>query len=182
MKAQDESTSLSPSGYHDGHYKAVLDKSNLCLVHAQMMSMAWLAGFTPSRWEKVIDCMLEKDPGKSKIDYLHLIVIVEGDMNGTLKFIWNHRLVPVAGKKNFLSPLQFGNRKGCTALDALLLTIALGMPENAMKASVLLNHKAKHHVKTKAGVTTEYYQSTKDCPSYTEDQWKGSSFSNWLFQ
>eukprot|EP00957_Ditylum_brightwellii_P209311 15361170-Ditylum_brightwellii.AAC.1 len=46
-----------------------------------------------------------------------------GDMNGTLKIIWNHRLVPVAKKKKFLSPVQFCNRKGCTALDALHLTI-----------------------------------------------------------
>eukprot|EP00957_Ditylum_brightwellii_P204654 15340294-Ditylum_brightwellii.AAC.1 len=56
------------------------------------------------------------------------------------------------------------------------------MPENAIKASVLLNHKAKHYLKTKEGVTTEYYQSTKDCPSYREGQWKGLSPSNWLFQ
>eukprot|EP00957_Ditylum_brightwellii_P015445 1162676-Ditylum_brightwellii.AAC.1 len=32
MKAQDKSTSLSPSGRHYGQYKAVRDKDNLCLV------------------------------------------------------------------------------------------------------------------------------------------------------
>eukprot|EP00957_Ditylum_brightwellii_P056104 4252701-Ditylum_brightwellii.AAC.1 len=88
-----------------------------------MMPMPWLAGLTSSCWEKAIDCMLENDPGNPKIDHLHLIVIVEGDMNGTLKIIWNHRLFPVAEQTQFLSPVQFGNMKGCTALDALLLTI-----------------------------------------------------------
>eukprot|EP00957_Ditylum_brightwellii_P002352 180405-Ditylum_brightwellii.AAC.1 len=34
MKVQNESTSSSPSGQHYGHYKAILDHDNLCLVHA----------------------------------------------------------------------------------------------------------------------------------------------------
>eukprot|EP00957_Ditylum_brightwellii_P085602 6511807-Ditylum_brightwellii.AAC.1 len=51
MYVQDNTTSLSSSGRHYGHYKAILDCDDLCLVHAQMMSIPWLAGFTPSRWE-----------------------------------------------------------------------------------------------------------------------------------
>eukprot|EP00957_Ditylum_brightwellii_P085885 6533807-Ditylum_brightwellii.AAC.2 len=31
----------------------------------------------------------------------------------------------------------------------------LGLPENAAKCSVLLNHNMKHHVKTNAGVTAK---------------------------
>eukprot|EP00957_Ditylum_brightwellii_P192821 14681475-Ditylum_brightwellii.AAC.1 len=87
-----------------------------------------------------------------------------------------------------LSPVQFGNRQGRTALDALLLKVVtmdclrlfrlndiilnndatayydcmilelslvhlqgLGLPDNAAKCSVLLNHNMQHHVKTKAG-------------------------------
>eukprot|EP00957_Ditylum_brightwellii_P094465 7193407-Ditylum_brightwellii.AAC.1 len=64
--------------------------------------------------------MLEKDPGVPKIDRLRIIVIVEGDMNAIMKVIWNQRLVPVAKKTQILSPVQFSNRKGQTALDALL--------------------------------------------------------------
>eukprot|EP00957_Ditylum_brightwellii_P141632 10790072-Ditylum_brightwellii.AAC.1 len=85
------------------------------------MSMPWLTGFTPLRWEQAIDCMLKKDPGNPRIERLRLIVIVEGDMNATLKIIWNKRLVSTAEKANFLSPVQFGNWKGRTALDALLI-------------------------------------------------------------
>eukprot|EP00957_Ditylum_brightwellii_P184577 14057768-Ditylum_brightwellii.AAC.1 len=88
-----------------------------------MMSLPFLVGFTPSRWEKAIDCMLEKDPSDPKIDCLRIIVIVEGDMNAIMKVIWNQRLVPVAEKTQFLSPVQFGNRKEQTALDALLLKV-----------------------------------------------------------
>eukprot|EP00957_Ditylum_brightwellii_P086186 6557975-Ditylum_brightwellii.AAC.1 len=60
---ENKSTSSSPSGRHYGNYKAILDHNDLCLVHARMISIPWLVGFTPSHWKKAIDCMLEKDPG-----------------------------------------------------------------------------------------------------------------------
>eukprot|EP00957_Ditylum_brightwellii_P082488 6271448-Ditylum_brightwellii.AAC.1 len=88
-----------------------------------MMYFPFLVGFTPSRWEKAINYMLEKDPSNPKIDCLRIIVIVEGNMKAILKVIWNRRLVPVAEKTQFLSPVQFVNRKGQTALDALLLKV-----------------------------------------------------------
>eukprot|EP00957_Ditylum_brightwellii_P095862 7303885-Ditylum_brightwellii.AAC.1 len=50
---------------------------------------------------------------------------------------------------------------------------ALGLLDNAMKTSVLLNQKAKHHIKTTSGVTEEFYQSTPDCPSFGKGQGKG---------
>eukprot|EP00957_Ditylum_brightwellii_P045726 3469251-Ditylum_brightwellii.AAC.1 len=40
-----------------------------------------------------------------------------------MKIIWNKRLVPTAESSNFLSAVQFGNRKVKTSLDALLLKI-----------------------------------------------------------
>eukprot|EP00957_Ditylum_brightwellii_P140004 10668559-Ditylum_brightwellii.AAC.1 len=40
-----------------------------------------------------------------------------------MKVIWNRCLVPVAEKTGMLSPFQFGNRKGQTALDVLLLKV-----------------------------------------------------------
>eukprot|EP00957_Ditylum_brightwellii_P134080 10222332-Ditylum_brightwellii.AAC.1 len=55
MKIQSESTSSYPSDRHYIHYKAILNHDDLCLVHAQIMSIPWLVGFTPSRWEKAID-------------------------------------------------------------------------------------------------------------------------------
>eukprot|EP00957_Ditylum_brightwellii_P192345 14642512-Ditylum_brightwellii.AAC.1 len=185
MRAQYETTSLSPSGQNYEHYETVLKNDNKCLVHAQMMSMPYMLGFTPSRKEKSIDCVLEKDPGYPKSERLCIIVVVEGDTNGSLKIIWNHQLVPIAEKTNFISPVQFGNRQGNMALDVLLLKIvtmeciclfrlngtilnnnteacydctipelaaiylkAFGLPDNAVKTSILLNHNTKHYVKT----------------------------------
>eukprot|EP00957_Ditylum_brightwellii_P128593 9809795-Ditylum_brightwellii.AAC.1 len=69
-----------------------------------MMPLPFLLGFTPSCWENSLDVMLEEDSGSPKINHSHIIVIVEGDMNGIMKVIWSRHLVPVAGKTNFLSP------------------------------------------------------------------------------
>eukprot|EP00957_Ditylum_brightwellii_P010379 784857-Ditylum_brightwellii.AAC.1 len=40
-----------------------------------------------------------------------------------MKVVWNKRLVPTAEYAQFLRPVQFGNRIGKTALDALLLKV-----------------------------------------------------------
>eukprot|EP00957_Ditylum_brightwellii_P121240 9245621-Ditylum_brightwellii.AAC.1 len=77
-----------------------------------MMSIPFLVGFTPHRWQTAINVMLEKDTGRSRITRLRIIVVVEGAMNGIMKVIWNQRLVPAAEKAGMLSPVQFGNRKG----------------------------------------------------------------------
>eukprot|EP00957_Ditylum_brightwellii_P015778 1188753-Ditylum_brightwellii.AAC.1 len=69
-----------------------------------MMTLPFRIGFTPHRWQKAIDVMLEKDIGDPKINRLRIIVIVEGDMNLIIKIIWNKRLVPTAERSNFLSP------------------------------------------------------------------------------
>eukprot|EP00957_Ditylum_brightwellii_P029015 2192074-Ditylum_brightwellii.AAC.1 len=50
-----------------------------------------------------------------------------------------------------------------------------------MVTSVKLNQNAKHHIKTRAGMSDTFYQSTPDCLSFGEGQGKGSSPSNWLF-
>eukprot|EP00957_Ditylum_brightwellii_P136729 10426576-Ditylum_brightwellii.AAC.1 len=54
---------------------------------------------------------------------LHIIVIVEANMNMIMKVIWARRLVPRAEETNYISRVQFGNWKGKTVLDALLLKI-----------------------------------------------------------
>eukprot|EP00957_Ditylum_brightwellii_P172911 13164212-Ditylum_brightwellii.AAC.1 len=88
-----------------------------------MMVLPFLLGFTLQQWQTAIDVMLEKDPGSPKISRLQIIVIVEGDMNAIMKVIWNRRLVLMTEKTQLISPVQFGNRNGQTALGALLLKV-----------------------------------------------------------
>jgi hypothetical protein len=60
-KITPESTSSLPSGCHVGHYKAALSFPDLFTLHASMMSIPFQVGFTPGRWNKVVDIMLPKD-------------------------------------------------------------------------------------------------------------------------
>eukprot|EP00957_Ditylum_brightwellii_P155646 11848627-Ditylum_brightwellii.AAC.1 len=80
-------TTLSLSGRHYGHYKAILIDDSICLVHATMMSLSFRFGLTPIRWAKAIDVMLEKDIDNPKITRLHIIVIVKWDMNLIMNII-----------------------------------------------------------------------------------------------
>eukprot|EP00957_Ditylum_brightwellii_P184499 14052776-Ditylum_brightwellii.AAC.2 len=67
FKSQDEFTSLSSSGCHYGHYQAALVSDTISQVHTHMMSILFVAGFTPSCWQTALDVMLEKDVGSPKI-------------------------------------------------------------------------------------------------------------------
>eukprot|EP00957_Ditylum_brightwellii_P197044 15011625-Ditylum_brightwellii.AAC.1 len=40
-----------------------------------------------------------------------------------MKVIWNRQLVPAAVKSELVHLIQFGNKKGCMVLDALLLMV-----------------------------------------------------------
>eukprot|EP00957_Ditylum_brightwellii_P193204 14711159-Ditylum_brightwellii.AAC.1 len=87
------------------------------------MALPFQYGFTPTRWLKAVDIMLEKDPGSPKLNHLRIIVTVEANMNMLMKVIWARCLVPHAKTHGYISQVQFRNREGCTALDALLLKI-----------------------------------------------------------
>eukprot|EP00957_Ditylum_brightwellii_P059146 4488097-Ditylum_brightwellii.AAC.1 len=59
---------------------------------------------------------------------------------------------------------------------------SLGLPEEAVKCSVLLNHTMRHHVKTTVGISREHYMHEPGNKKYGKGQGKTSSPSNWLFQ
>ena len=79
-----EKTTTSPSGHHLGHYKAVLQHEDICSYHAIMTLLPLIYGFSPPRWTKTIQIMLEKDRGKPLIHRLRGIVILEADFNWAL--------------------------------------------------------------------------------------------------
>jgi hypothetical protein len=49
-------------------------------------------GFSPSRWQVIVNTMLEKIPGKPLLHILRVIHILEADYNLALKEIFGRRL------------------------------------------------------------------------------------------
>jgi hypothetical protein len=70
LKRQCKTTSSLPSGRHYGHYKVLLENEEMLQTHSIMMTLPFQHSFTPSRWLKAVDVMLEKDPGSPKINRL----------------------------------------------------------------------------------------------------------------
>jgi hypothetical protein len=64
--------------------------------------------FSPSRWQMVINAMLEKIPGKPFLHKLRVIHILEADYNLTLKNIFGRRLMQNCEQHGTLGELQDG--------------------------------------------------------------------------
>jgi len=80
IKVVKEGKTLSPSGRHYGHYRAIIDREDILPLYSSMASLHFRYGFYVHRWAQLIDFMLEKDPGSPKIHRLRIIVLMEGDL------------------------------------------------------------------------------------------------------
>ena len=85
-------------------------------AHAAITSLPFLYGFSHERWQKLIDCMLEKAPGMVEIHTVRIIVLVEGQWNAALKHYYPHTLMQLA-ETTGIHPDQWEGRRGRTTPD-----------------------------------------------------------------
>ena len=137
IKAWDERTSTSPaSNVHLGHAKAyfahhLLEKdspeeaeleskrSSIFLGHLTLLNYALHFGYSYTRWQTIVNAMLEKDPGVPKIHRLRVIHLYEYDFNLILCVKWR-QLLHHASVNHLINPHCYGSQPGKCALDAVL--------------------------------------------------------------
>jgi hypothetical protein len=113
-----ESTSTSPSGCHLGLRRITAipledketEKQREAILQLQtsIINLPTQNGFSPKRWQTVVNAMLEKIPGKPLLHKLRVIHILEADYNLVLKEIFGRRLMWNCETKGILGDLQDG--------------------------------------------------------------------------
>ena len=122
FKSWREATTTSPSGRHLGHYKALIQDPTLLSFQLKFLNIAIQSGISIPRWSNAVNVLIEKDPGKPRINRLRIIHLFEADLNFFLKLQWGHRLVRRAIDLNLLHEGQHGSIPRRKALDPIMLT------------------------------------------------------------
>jgi hypothetical protein len=125
-----ESTSTSPSGCHLGLRRIpaipTMDeetekiRTGILVIQTHIINIPLTHGFSPDRWQTVINAMLEKVPGNPLLHKLRVIHLLEADYNLTLKAIFGRRLLYNCESHGALGDLQDGFRKGRSTTRTLL--------------------------------------------------------------
>ena len=127
-----EDTSTSPSGRHLGHYRVIakhvpaVDPTDsfayqFFATQANLINQCINHSIILPRWQRVINKMIEKDPGDPKIHRLRVIHLFEADLNLIFGIHWNRRLMWRCTQKKTLCEDQWGSRPGKSALDVACL-------------------------------------------------------------
>jgi hypothetical protein len=114
-----ERTSAGISGLTIPQMKAHLQDEYNTNVDIIFARIPYQNGFSPARWRKGIDVMLEKKKGVSNIDKLRAILLYEADFNQNNKKLGRDMLA-MAEEFNAIAPEQFGSRKFLSAVDQSL--------------------------------------------------------------
>jgi hypothetical protein len=118
FKKWKEETSTSPSGCHLGLRRIPafttstkeLEKiwNDIQQIHADIIDLPILWGFSPNRWKTIVNAMLKKVAGKPLLHKLRVIHVLEADYNLALKIIFGRRLMANCENYNVLGEQQDG--------------------------------------------------------------------------
>ena len=105
-----EQTSSGDPLLHFGHCKACATHPNLSQFEAQMRNIPFCTGFSPERWQRVVNVELLKKPGNFNVERLRTIMLMEAAWNNNNKIL-GRQLMWYAEREDLLAPEQYGSRK-----------------------------------------------------------------------
>ena len=131
-----ERTTTSPSNLHLGHWKVLtteykVDESQdefnhkqraIMQLHIDLINYCLKWGYSLERWQKIVTCMIFKEPGNIKIHRLRVIHIYEADLSAVLGIKWRH-LTHELLKRKFFHPGLSATVPTRTVHDLVLNTV-----------------------------------------------------------
>ena len=115
-----EHTASSPSKVHMGHQKAAAEDDFLAKTNAIFVNTPFQHGFSLSRWENSLHCMLQKKE-QPWITKLRIIQLFEADFNSGLKFFFSKTMMRHCEKYQVMSNMNHGSKPARTVHDPLLI-------------------------------------------------------------
>ena len=115
-----EKTTSGISNIHFGHHLACSKHKQNAEFESHMCAIPYQTGYSPSRYQTSINAMLLKKAGKTDVDSLRTIVLLEPDFNFMNKKL-GRDVMHQAEKNNLIAPEQFGSRKRHSSIDQVLI-------------------------------------------------------------
>ena len=115
-----EKTSSGISKIHFGHHLACSQHTPNATFEAQMSAIPYQTGYSPIRYQSSINAMLLKKAGKTDVDSLRTIVLLEPDFNFMNKKL-GRDVMSHAEAHHLIAPEQFGSRKNHSSIDQVLI-------------------------------------------------------------
>ena len=113
-KAAKEATSSGDPILHFGHCKAMATHPNLCEFEAKMKNIPFITGYSPHRYQHLVDVELLKKANNFFVQSFRTIKLFEAEDNSGNKTT-GRDLMWHAERQNLIAPEQYGSRKNRAA-------------------------------------------------------------------
>ena len=117
-------------------------QAELADIHLRLLNYALQRGYSYSRWHKVANTIISKEPGNIRINRTRVIHLYEADYNLAMGLKWRSALYE-AEKLSILNEGQYGSRPNRNAYDPVLIEeLQLEMSRLTRKTLVQTNYDA----------------------------------------
>jgi hypothetical protein len=92
----------------------------LAKLHSSMMRIPYMAGFSHTRWQQVVDIMLEKAPWVPRPHHIRTITLLESNYNQANRILLARQLGFRLEDNDLISSIHHGSRPGKQCLRSAI--------------------------------------------------------------